>query len=564
MRRRGRYQRNYADDNPYGRAVRLVQANARPSGVVLDLGAGYGAPAEPLADLGHVYVGCDIDRGGLDDLAARGFETHELDLDAPALGRRLIELAAGRDVSAILMLDSLEHTASWEPVLDAVGEAAAQLGSPLLVTSIPNVAHYDVGAKLLLGRWDATEAGLLDTTHRHFFTGGRIEAAMQARGWTEVGRADFSLVHSDQHFPDTSPALRAGSPLHDHLASVRVRTDAYSFVNQFVRAYALTGVTGPPPGEEEAPSVFASVLLRTQGHRNDMLLEALTCLAAQTVDDFEIELLVHTPDAEIVAGVEDLVEAFHPTFRVRVRVTHVRDGGRAAPLNRGLGLARGRYVLFLDDDDLVTADWVEAFHGAESQAAGALLRSVTVDQKIVRPARRSLAAYAPVSGLLATHAPRFDMVQHLYMNQTPICSIAYPRENTELLGMSFDDSLEVLEDWQLLMEMAAICGVHDTGRVTSIYHRWEGTESSWGAIDPRIWDGVRLAILRRFDTRPLLMPPGSATSIALLQEKLADRDEGRSGGLRPRVLALARRVAPLWAIRARRRWRARQISSSSA
>lgn len=561
----GTYQRAYGDGTPYQRAVRLIEAAQRAPGVVLDLGAGYGAPAEPLRERGHTYVACDTDPHGLADLRERAFETHVVDLEADTLADRLGEVAAGRAIAAILMLDSLEHLRRWDIALDAVTAVARRFGNPLLVTSIPNVAHLDLGAKLLFGRWDVTPTGLLDHTHLSFFTADRIAEAFGDRGWSEVGRDDLSLRRSDQHFPPSHPALREGAPVHEHLRHLRSQVDPHGDVNQFVRAYALTEAptTQDDPGSEDG-DLFASVLVRTQGKRDDVLLEALTCLAAQTVDAFEVLLLVHSPREDVHIAAQALVDLFHPTFRDRVRVLPVLGGGRAAPLNRGLQVAHGRYVTFLDDDDLVTADWIESFLGGEADAPGAVLRAITVDQKIVRSVKGARAPYVAISGFIATHAARFDMVQHLYMNQTPICSVAYPKEQLDLLGLRFDEHLEVLEDWQLLMELAFVCGVHDIDRITSIYHRWEGTESSWGAIDPRIWDGVRLSILRRFDARPLLLPKGSATRIALLQEDLARLDPARFGGLgasrRQRLLKIAFRLSPNWLIRLRRQVRARKTS----
>lgn len=224
-------------------------------------------------------------------------------------------------------------------------------------------------------------------------------------------------------------------------------------------------------------------------------------------------------------------------------------------------------MAFLDDDDLVTADWIEVFTQASAAAPARVLRSVTVDRRVVRVrGDRHVGSYVTTSGLEATHARTFDLVQHLFMNQTPICSVALPREALRTFGLAFDEGLAVLEDWQLLLQLVLLCGVHDTGRTTSVYHRWEGADSSWGAIDPRIWDGIRLAILQRFDAAPLLLPPGSATRIARLQEDLAAlRGPGAAPApapLRARLRARARAAAPDWAIRLYRHARARRILRS--
>lgn len=66
-----RYGFAFAWDGPYGHAVRMVQRLDPIRGVVLDLGCGHGAVAEPLGDIGYGYVGADIDEQALDALRAR-------------------------------------------------------------------------------------------------------------------------------------------------------------------------------------------------------------------------------------------------------------------------------------------------------------------------------------------------------------------------------------------------------------------------------------------------------------------------------------------------------------
>ncbi len=115
----------------------------------------------------------------------------------------------------------------------------------------------------------------------------------------------------------------------------------------------------------------------------------MTCLAAQTSDDFEVIVLVHSSDPRHREATDDLVAMFAPAFADRVRVTAVTGGGRSRPLNVGIDLAEGRYVAFLDDDDVVTADWVERFLEGARAHPGTVVRASCFVRQIRSPEERS-------------------------------------------------------------------------------------------------------------------------------------------------------------------------------
>jgi glycosyltransferase involved in cell wall biosynthesis len=80
--------------------------------------------------------------------------------------------------------------------------------------------------------------------------------------------------------------------------------------------------------------------------RLPFLRRALDSLAAQIYRDFEAIVVVDGPLPEVAAFV-----AGHPDTRVRLVQREV-NGGVAAARNSGIAAARGRYVGFLDDDDI--------------------------------------------------------------------------------------------------------------------------------------------------------------------------------------------------------------------
>jgi SAM-dependent methyltransferase len=496
---------------------------------VLDLGCGFGAIADAVTEAGFVYVGADVDTVGIEAIAARGYESHLLDLQEDDLADRIVTIADGRQVGAIALLDVIEHIPDSAALLDALQAASARLAHPNLVVSVPNVAHVDLSAKLALGRWDISDSGLLDRTHVQLFTEQRLLDVLGPRGWVQVAERDFTLARSDQHFPSELPTLAAGTPLHELLLEIRLAANDTAHVNQFVRSFVLREQLPPEPALEVPSEFDLSVIVRTQGRRHRSLLELLTCLAAQTVDRFEVLLTVHASETEASDATQVLVDSFDFGFARRVRVIQVVGGSRGRPLNVGLEAAAGRYVAFVDDDDLVTADWVQRFTEGAEAAPGRIIRSITVERDVRQPMAGEIGAATIVEGALRfTFAPRFDFVEHFFANSTPICAFAVPAALLSALRIRFDEHVTVQEDWHFLMRCASYAGVYDSGGITAIYHRWTNTDGSRATIDEDVWRAARDLVLHEFDSRPVVLPPGAVRSIVQFRSELEHLRAGDS------------------------------------
>src|ERR1700733_11057609 len=342
-----RYDFSFSWEGPYGHAVELVKRLGPERGVVIDLGCGVGSIAQPLLDLGYEYVGVDIDPIALEGLSRRGLEARGVEIRQTA--ERIIQLADGRHVALVLLVDVLEHIDQTHPFLTAVRASLELLGRPPLLISVPNVAHVDLGAKLAFGKWDYTPTGLLDSTHTQFFTCERLQSEARACGLLELGANDYKMRASDQPSPGAHPALSWTSPAAQAIRTWRDAADDHGETNQFIRAFAPCDIepaqTSQTTQADDASATPLAVVVRTQGRRESRLRDALTCLAAQTTDGFEVLLMVHTDDAEPVLGeVKDVVADFNPVFSSRVRVIHVSGGRRARPLNAALARITAEYV----------------------------------------------------------------------------------------------------------------------------------------------------------------------------------------------------------------------------
>lgn len=505
------YEFRYADDSAYAAVRELLAGFRLGGGLVVDLGCGNCPMADVVRDLGGEYVGLDVDAESVTVANERGLEAYQVDLTRDDVLLQLEKVASGRRVAVVLALDVLEHLVDPAALLATLHAFAADQRTTL-VASVPNVTHVDLGAKLLAGHWDVTPTGLLDATHLRFFTSDTLDELLRRAGWHRIGRRDFHLRHSDQHFPADHPAVASGSLVATQLRALRRQADEHGDVNQFVRAYLPGAVATPEP--EPAAGPFLSIVMRTLGEKPDSMVEALSCLGGQTDSDWELIVAVH--GVERVAGVREVVDLFDEEVASRVRITAVTGGTRAKPANKGLELATGRYVAFFDDDDFVTGDWVRTFRAGAERAPGTVVRAWCADRD-VEPATGGVGPYRTVSGLRPTFTVPFDLVQHLYENRTPLHSFAVPRAAVSAFGLTWNEDLDICEDWDFLLRCALWCGVTDMGAVTAVYNRW-GKVASLHTVPSWTWETSREWVRHQIDAKPLLMPPGSVGRLTELYE----------------------------------------------
>src|SRR4051812_15907200 len=99
---------------------------------------------------------------------------------------------------------------------------------------------------------------------------------------------------------------------------------------------------------ERCPAPLFSIVLPTR-NRPEMLREAIESVLVQTVTDWE--LLIVDDASDVPATCID-----HPRISL-IRCS--KSTGPAGARNAGVAAARGKYLAFLDDDDLYTPDRLE-------------------------------------------------------------------------------------------------------------------------------------------------------------------------------------------------------------
>lgn len=93
-----------------------------------------------------------------------------------------------QEYDLLVMADVLEHLRDpWEVLTEL--HRRAKPGACLMV-SVPNIRHKSVVFPLLFqGRFDYTDAGIMDRTHLHFFTRSSLRQAVLGAGWHVLANA---------------------------------------------------------------------------------------------------------------------------------------------------------------------------------------------------------------------------------------------------------------------------------------------------------------------------------------------------------------------------------------
>jgi hypothetical protein len=215
-----------------------------------------------------------------------------------------------------------------------------------------------------------------------------------------------------------------------------------------------------PSDDSDRPLV--SVITRTHGPKTSFLREALVSVINQTYRNVEHIIVEDRTDFA-----QELVEQAAEVYGRNIRYLKSPGEGRSDGGNFGLASASGRYLMFLDNDDLLFADHIETLMARllDNPAAVAAY-ALAWDVQTRYQGDDSYTENYPFIPDLHKQGHKPEVLE--IMNYIPIQSIVFCRELYEKYG-GFDTELDYLEDWNLWVRYSRGGEFCYVPKVTSIY-----------------------------------------------------------------------------------------------
>lgn len=192
-----------------------------------------------------------------------------------------------------------------------------------------------------------------------------------------------------------------------------------------------------PPG-----TPLVSVIVPTF-NRPELLCQAIDSILGQTLQDFEI---IVVNDAGIdVAG---WIRGRDVGDRIKL-LRHRKNRGLSAARNTGLRAARGRYIAYLDDDDIFYPNHLAALVSEAEKTGLAVVYSEScralyeVREGDPNPKCADRAVIYPGG---------FSLGDILVANRLPVLSVLHRRACIDTIG-GFDEALETHEDWDMWIRL---------------------------------------------------------------------------------------------------------------
>lgn len=293
-------------------------------------------------------------------------------------------------------------------------------------------------------------------------------------------RSALGVDALDQRSAAATDQVHELRALADHLRGMRLDDQLDALHAAVAELAAFRQVVGGTLLTEVAPlatSPRISVVLATRDRR-DLLARAIASVQAQSYPTWELVVV----DDGSSDGTADLLGSLTDD---RIVVLHAGGSGAAAARNVGLAAARGEWVTFLDDDNLMAPGWLRgiAHFAATTPGASALYGA-------------QLRQYEPQEGRAVDtylwYVTPFDLDRLRAGNFIDLGAFAARRDLPEV---RFDESLARFIDWEMIVRVAATTDVHPVPVLSGYYftshqqritHR--GELDAWRAFADRLAD----------------------------------------------------------------------------
>ncbi len=204
---------------------------------------------------------------------------------------------------------------------------------------------------------------------------------------------------------------------------------------------------------------LVSIIVRTCG-RPEVLRETLISLRNQTYANIEVVVVEDGPEYA-----KSMIEKDFKNMNIIYFATEEKVG-RSAAGNRAMEMAHGKYLNFLDDDDLFYAEHVEVLvktlEQSENKAAYAFAFETPIEVHSKEPYEYTVYNY------LGIYKKKFDKIELCYHNYIPIQCIMFEKSLFQTYG-GLDENLDALEDWDLWVRYSIHTDFDCVEKTTSIY-----------------------------------------------------------------------------------------------
>jgi LmbE family N-acetylglucosaminyl deacetylase/GT2 family glycosyltransferase len=418
------------------------------------------------------------------------------------LVRRILDAIAARRPAVVYAPSPLEIHPDHRALALAAAEAVRRRAPPLVL------ALYEVGAPLHPNR-------LLDIS------------TLVERKQAAIACFISQLAVQDYH--------RHSLALNEFRTFTLARTvraaEAYRVVTTADLREGLPYCLGVPeywrprgPGPNAAPDSSPPVSIVVRSMARSTLAEALDSIALQTYPHIEVVLVnARGPD-------HPKPGAWCGRFSLRF-VDSGKPLDRSAAANAGLAAARGRYIGFLDDDDLLLPDHVAALIDA--------LRSQNPAQVAYAGVR--MIAYLP-DGRIGSESllnQAFHLPSLRAQNYIPMHAVLFDRALLDL-GCRFDENLALYEDWDFWLQLAEHGAFLHVDRITACYRNFGHSGFGLRPDEARIAAG-RAALFAKWGRR--WSGAEWAETLAALRDGVIHRQPVQADAEQPMAETLAARLA---------------------
>lgn len=204
---------------------------------------------------------------------------------------------------------------------------------------------------------------------------------------------------------------------------------------------------------------LVSIIVRTC-NRPSVLRETLISLRKQTYSNIEIVIV---EDGKNTA--EQMIKEEFGDLNIQYFATN-KNVGRSKAGNKAMKLANGKYLNFLDDDDLFFADHVEVLVMNLEKSKERVAYALAYETPIIVESKEPYIYKEVFHSLIYRQA--FNRLLLFHHNYIPIQTIMFEKELFFEDG-GLDESLDALEDWDLWVRYALKNDFIFIDKVTSVY-----------------------------------------------------------------------------------------------